>query len=159
MNCTLLCVGKLGERYWSEACGEYLKRLSAYCKPQVIELPERRLPASPSPAQIERALTQEGTLLLQKVPAGSLLISLCVEGEALSSEALAERLMRYTVSGTGSFCFAIGGSFGLSEQVKAHSAWRLSMSGMTFPHTLARVMLLEQLYRAFSIQAHAKYHK
>lgn len=159
MNCTILCVGKLGERYWGEACGEYLKRLSAYCRPQLIELPEQRLPASPSPAQIERALAQEGALLLQKAPSGSLLISLCIEGEALSSEALADRLMRYAVGGAGSFSFAIGGSFGLSEQVKARSALRLSMSSMTFPHTLARVMLLEQLYRAFSIQAHAKYHK
>ena len=159
MNCTILCVGKLKERYWSEACSEYLKRLSAYCKPQVIEIPEVRLPDSPSPAQIEMALLQEGAALLQRLPAGSLLISLCVEGEPFSSEALSQTLARYAVNGAGSFSFAIGGSFGLSKEVKHRSALRLSMSSMTFPHTLARVMLLEQLYRAFSIQAHTKYHK
>ena len=159
MNCTILCVGKLRERYWSEACGEYLKRLSAYCRPQVIELPEQRLPGAPSPAQIAAALEKEGAALLQRIPSGSLLISLCIEGEGLSSEALAARLARYAVDGAGSFSFAVGGSFGLSEQVKRRSALRLSMSGMTFPHTLARVMLLEQLYRAFSISANAKYHK
>ena len=159
MNCTILCVGKLKERYWSEACSEYLKRLSAYCRPQVIELAEVRLPDSPSPAQIERALRQEGEALLQRVPAGSLLISLCIEGERFSSEALSQALARYAIGGVGSFTFAVGGSFGLSEQVKSRSALQLSMSGMTFPHTLARVMLLEQLYRAFSIQAHTKYHK
>lgn len=159
MNCTILCIGKLKERYWSEACGEYLKRLNAYCKPQIIELAEYRLPDSPSPAQIEKALEQEGAAILQRLPAGSLLISLCVEGEHLSSEAFSETLSRYAVGGTSSFTFAVGGSFGLSEAVKRQSARRLSMSDMTFPHQLARVMLLEQLYRAFSIQAHTKYHK
>ena len=159
MNCTILCVGKLRERYWSEACGEYLKRLSAYCRPRIIELPEVRLPDSPSPAQIERALAQEGAALLQRLPSSSLLFSLCIEGEPFTSEALSQTLARYAINGAGSFSCAIGGSFGLSEAVKRRSALRLSMSGMTFPHTLARVMLLEQLYRAFSIQAHAKYHK
>ena len=155
----ILCVGKLKERYLSDACAEYCKRLGAYCRPEILELPEFRLPENPSPAEIEACLRREGEEILARIPKDALVIPLCIEGEMLSSEQLAAALSDAAVRGVSSACFIIGGSWGLSPAVKQAGRLRLSMSRMTFPHQLARVMLLEQLYRAFSINAGGKYHK
>ncbi len=159
MNVTILCVGKLKEDYLRAACAEYVKRLGAFCRATVLELDEARLPDKPSQAQITAALAEEGKRILSKVPNGAFLVTLCIEGERFTSERLAQSLAAAAASGKSSVVFVIGGSFGLSDEVKSASALRLSMSDMTFPHQLARVMLLEQVYRAFSINANTKYHK
>ncbi len=159
LGITVLCVGKLKEAYWRDACGEYLKRLSAFCRCQLIEVAEERVPDSPSDAQLAAAIEAEGKRLLEKMPRDSHGIALCVEGKQLSSPALAEDIRRRTVEGCSHITLFIGGSWGLSEAVKARCVRRLSMSEMTFPHQLARVMLLEQLYRACQINAGGKYHK
>lgn len=159
LNLTVLCVGKLKERFYFDAAEEYTKRLGGLCKFTLAELPEIRLPDSPSQAQIDAALEKEGAALLERVPSGAALTALCVEGGLLSSPQLADRLSRWANTGTSRLCFAVGGSFGLSPAVKQRAALKLSMSPMTFPHHLARVMLLEQLYRAFQINVGSSYHK
>ena len=159
LNITIACVGKLKESYLRDACAEYAKRLSAFCRLQIAEVEEERLPDKPSDAQIAAALTAEGRRLLARVPAGAALIALCIEGKEMSSPELARRLEQLAVSGTSHVVLMIGGSWGLSDEVKNSAALRLSMSPMTFPHQLARVMLLEQLYRAMQISAGGKYHK
>lgn len=155
----LICVGRLGEKFWAEAVKEYEKRLSAYCRLEITELPEQRLPQQPSAGEIAQALDKEAALIEAKIPQGAAVIALCVEGKPMSSEELAGYLDRLTVSGTSKLCLLIGGSCGLAESVKARAQIRLSMSPMTFPHHLARVMVLEQLYRALNINAGGKYHK
>lgn len=155
----LICVGKLGEKFWADAVREYVKRLGAYCKLEMVELPEQRLPQTPSEGETRQALDKEAALIAEKIPQGAAVIALCVEGKEMSSEQLADYLGRLTVSGTSRLCLVIGGSCGLSDKVKARAALRLSMSPMTFPHHLARVMMLEQLYRALNIAAGGKYHK
>ena len=155
----LICVGTLGEKFWADAVREYEKRLGAYCKLEIIELPEQRLPQTPSQGEIEQALDKEAALIEAKLPQGAAVIALCVEGRPMSSEQLADYLAKLTVSGTSRLCLVIGGSCGLSERIKQRAALRLSMSPMTFPHHLARVMVLEQLYRALNIAAGGKYHK
>ncbi len=157
-NIRLITVGKLKESYLSQGCAEYLKRLSAYAKVQVIELDETRLPERPSQAQIDAALAAEGEKILDKAK-GSALIALCVEGELLSSEQLAAKLDALEVQGNSAISLIIGSSFGLDEAVKKAAVLRLSFSRMTFPHQLMRLMLCEQLYRACSISAGGKYHK
>lgn len=159
MEVSLLAVGKLKEAYLRDGCAEYIKRLGAYCVPRVAEQPEFRLAASPSPAEIANALSREGKALLGKIPAGSAVAALCVEGEMLTSVQLAALLEGIAGGGRSRAVFIIGGSHGLSQEVKAAAEYRLSLSRMTFPHQLARLMLLEQLYRAFSISGHGKYHK
>ena len=159
LNVTLLTVGKLKEAYWRSACEEYLKRLGAFCRPSIVEVEEYRLPDKPSQAQIEAGLEAEGKKLLEQIPSGSYVITLCIEGKELSSTQLAEKLANVSVQGHSRVVMIIGGSFGLSNAVKARSDLRLSMSPMTFPHQLARVMVLEQLYRALGINAGTKYHK
>ena len=159
MNVTVLCVGKLKEAYWRDACAEYTKRLGAFCKFQVVELDEERLPEKPSDAQIAAALEVEGKKMLAKIPSGAAVAALCIEGKPCSSEQLAARIEDLAGGGTSQFVFVIGSSHGLAPAVKAQASWRLSMSPMTFPHQLARVMLLEQLYRAMSIRGGGKYHK
>lgn len=155
----LICVGKLGEKFWAQAVSEYEKRLSAYCKLEIIELPEQRLPQTPSAGEIARALDKEAALIEAKLPAGAAVVALCIEGKPMSSEQLADYLGGLTVSGTSKVCLVIGGSCGLSPRIKQRAALRLSMSPMTFPHHLARVMVLEQVYRALNIAAGGKYHK
>ena len=155
----LICVGKLKEKFYADAVSEYTKRLGAYCKLTVLELPEERLPDKPSQAQIDAALEKEGERILSKIPNGAVIVPLCVEGQTLSSEALAERMAKWTVQGNSQFAFLIGGSFGMHPSVKAKANLRLSMSPMTFPHHLARVMVLEQIYRAFKINEGSSYHK
>ncbi|MBO5798095.1 MAG: 23S rRNA (pseudouridine(1915)-N(3))-methyltransferase RlmH [Clostridia bacterium] len=156
---TLLCVGKLKERYWREAVEEYQKRLSAFCRLSIVEVEEERLPDNPSPAQIAHTLEAEGSRLLAKVPAGAAIYALCIEGKEMDSPALSASLDKLAVDGVSHMVFIIGGSWGLSDEVKRAARARLSMSPMTFPHQLARVMLLEQLYRAGQISLGGKYHK
>ena len=156
---TILCVGKLKEAYWRDACAEYAKRLGAFCRFSVVEVEEERLPDKPSDAQIRQALQAEGRRLLAKAGPQAVLIPLCIEGKEMSSPALSRWLEEQATAGRGSVAFVIGGSWGLSDEVKRAGALRLSMSPMTFPHQLARVMLCEQVYRAMQISAGGKYHK
>ena len=156
---TILCVGKLKEKFYMDAAAEYAKRLSRYCKLELVELPEERLPEDPSPAQIEAALLKEAAAIRAKLPAGAALVALCVEGELRSSEALARQMADWASQGVGQLVFLIGGSFGLHPSIKEAAKLRLSMSPMTFPHHLARVMVLEQIYRAYQINAGTRYHK
>ncbi len=155
----LLCVGKLKEKHFAAACAEYEKRLGSFCRLAVTELPEERLPVAPSQAQIDAALEKEAARILEKIPRGAKVIALCVEGRLLSSPDLARTMDQWMVEGTSSVVLVIGGSFGLHPSAKARAQLRLSMSPMTFPHHLARVMVLEQLYRAFQISAGTRYHK
>ena len=159
LHVDIVAIGRLKEPWLREGMAEYLKRLSAYCSPEVIELPEYRLPENPSPAQIAECVEKEGERILAKLPKGACTVAMCIEGKMMSSERLAAYLQKTAVDGVSTFALVIGGSYGLSERVKASASLRLSMSPMTFPHQLARVMLLEQLYRALSINANAKYHK
>ena len=156
---TLLCVGKLKEKFYAEAAAEYAKRLSRYCRLELVELPEERLPEDPSPAQIDAALSKEAEAIRAKLPPSSTLVSLCIEGRERSSEELARLMAAWAGRGESRLVFLIGGSHGLHASVKAQAAEKLSMSPMTFPHHLARVMLLEQIYRAYQINAGTKYHK
>ena len=143
----LICVGKLKESFYIDACDEYDKRLRRYCALERVELPETG------------DLEQDGAAVLAKIPAGAFVIALCVEGKLGSSEELAELLSEQALQGRSRVSFVIGGSDGLSDAVKKAADLRLSMSRMTFPHHLARVMVLEQIYRAFNILGGGKYHK
>ena len=156
---TVLCVGKLKERFYQEAAAEYVKRLGRHCKLDVVELPESRLPEDPSPGEIQRALAAEAAAIREKLPRGGAVIALCIEGKPCSSVELSRRMQELAVSGKSQLTFLIGGSVGLSEDLKHQADWRLSMSPMTFPHHLARIMLLKQIYRACQIAAGTKYHK
>ena len=155
----LIVVGKLKEDYLRAACEEYLKRLNSYAKVQVIELPEYKVPQNPSDSQIETCLKQEGQTILSKIPAQSFVAAMCIEGKLLSSEQLAQAVLDVQNQGNSRLVFVIGGSWGLDPAVKQRADLRLSMSKMTFPHQLARVMLLEQIYRACSITHNSRYHK
>ena len=156
---TVLAMGKLKEKFYIQAVEEYAKRLSGYCRFELLELPEHRLPETPSPAEIADGLTREGRLIREKLPKGAWFCVLTPEGKKLSSEALARTMAEVKLSGKSSLCFLLGSSFGIAPEIKALADLRLSFSDMTFPHHLARVMLLEQLYRAESIQAGTRYHK
>lgn len=155
----LICVGKLGERFWKDAVREYEKRLSGYCKLEIIELAEQRLPDRPSEGQIAAALQKEAEAIRAKIPQGAAVIAMCIEGKTMSSQALADTLGEMTLAGVSRIAVLIGGSCGMDESLKRQARLRLSMSPMTFPHHLARIMVLEQLYRALNIQAGGRYHK
>ena len=159
LTVTLICIGKLKEKYLRDACAEYEKRLGAFCKLSIIELSEYKLPDNPSESDVRRCIEKEGETILAKVPKGSFVIPMCIEGKQYSSPALAKELERLSVAGQSGVTFVIGGSYGLSDEVKNIGKLRLSMSEMTFPHQLARVMLLEQIYRCFQINSNGKYHK
>ena len=156
---TVLTVGKLKEKFYLSACEEYLKRLKAYGGCTLIELPEFRLPEDPSPAEIRAGLAKEAEEIKKRIPKGAWFCVCTPEGKGLSSEELAETFRQVKNNGKSSLCFLIGSSFGIDPSVKAMADFRLSMSKMTFPHHLFRVMLLEQIYRAEAIQAGSKYHK
>ncbi len=156
---TLLAMGKLKEKFYISASEEYKKRLGAYCKFNLLELPEVRLPENPSPAEITAGLDKEAETIFAKIPKGAYLCIFTPEGKELSSEAFAEKIAQVKLSGKSSMCFLIGSSFGISSKVKAAADFKLSMGPMTFPHHLARIMILEQIYRAEAIQAGSKYHK
>lgn len=155
----LICVGRLRERFYADAFAEYQKRLGAYCRFSCVELSEERLPEKPSPAQIENALEREAREIEKQLPADAWVVTLCVEGQQIPSEGMAELIEQRLSSGHPKLCFVIGGSFGLAECIKNKSNFKLSMSKMTFPHHLARVMLAEQLYRGYKIREGSRYHK
>lgn len=158
-NITLICIGKLKESYLRDAVSEYTKRLSGLCKLNLIELPVEKLSDNPSPKEIENALESEGKRILEKIPKGAYVYTMCIEGKQKTSEELSAEMDGLAVRGYSNIVFIIGGSFGISDRVKAVSSFRLSMSKMTFPHQVARVMLLEQIYRAIQISIGTKYHK
>ena len=156
---SIICVGKLKEKFYLEAAAEYVKRLQRHCKLEIIELPESRLSDTPSPAEIKKALSAEAAAIRERLPKGGAVIALCIEGKTCSSEELSRRMADFAVAGKTQLTFLIGGSVGLDEELKKQADWRLSMSPMTFPHHMARVMLLEQIYRAYQIEQGTKYHK
>ena len=151
LSIRLICVGKLKEKFYLEACREYEKRLGTLCRLEILQLDEE--PDRPG------ALAKEAEKIRAAIPPGSYVTAMCIEGEAMSSEGLADRLRRLQNSGVSRLCILIGSSRGLDEGLKGEADLRLSMSPMTFPHHLARVMLLEQIYRAYQINAGSKYHK
>ena len=155
----IIAMGKLTERCYAEAAAEYLRRLSGHFAVTVCEPKVEPLPSSPSAGEIARALEKEGKRILAEIPERAVVAALCVEGKLLSSEAFAEWIEKQAAGGASELCFVIGSSYGLSEEVKKRAALRLSVSPMTFPHELFRVMLLEQLYRAGEISAGSRYHK
>ncbi|MBQ3137693.1 MAG: 23S rRNA (pseudouridine(1915)-N(3))-methyltransferase RlmH [Clostridia bacterium] len=158
-NITLICIGKLKESYLRDAVGEYTKRLSGLCRLNMVEIPAEKLSDNPSPKEIENALESEGKKIAEKIPKGAYVYTMCIEGKQKTSEELSFEMDNLAVRGYSNIAFIIGGSFGISEKVKAASSFRLSMSKMTFPHQMARVMLLEQIYRAIQISVGTKYHK
>jgi 23S rRNA (pseudouridine1915-N3)-methyltransferase len=155
----LIVTGKLKEKFYTSAAAEYEKRLKGYCQFQIIELPEARLPDDPSQAEIQAGLDKEAELIFQKIPKNAWLCIFTPEGKILSSEEFAGKLKEVKNMGKSSAAFLIGSSFGISQKVKDKADFKLSMGKMTFPHHLARVMLAEQIYRAFTINAGRKYHK
>lgn len=156
---TLITVGKLKEKFYLSAAAEYEKRLGAYCRFRLLELPEVRLPENPSPAEIAAGLEKEAEQIIAKLPRGTWFCVFTPEGKELSSEAFAGKLREVKLSGKSSAAFLIGSSFGMAQRIKDMADFRLSMGPMTFPHHLARIMVLEQIYRAEAIQAGSKYHK
>lgn len=159
MQVEILCVGKLKEKYLKDACEEYIKRLSRFCSLSVTEFKDEPVPEQASDAQILSATEREGERILSKISERDFVIALCVEGKELSSETFAKELASVFLKGIAKLVFVIGGSCGLSDAVKTRSNLRLSFSQMTFPHQLMRVILLEQFYRAYKINANESYHK
>ena len=159
LNVKLICVGKMREKFYIDAFEEYRKRLQTYCRLELVEITEQRLSDRPTEKEITAALEREGQEILKAVPADAYLVALCVEGKQMPSEGMAELIAARENSGKPKLCFVIGGSFGLSPTVKSRADRKLSMSQMTFPHHLARVMLIEQVYRGFKINEGSQYHK
>ena len=159
LNITIIAIGKLKEQYLRDASAEYQKRLSASCKLNIVELNPEKLSDNPSAKEIENALNNEAKKIIEKIPKGAKVYSMCIEGKQRTSEELSREIDNLALEGVSNIVFIIGGSFGLSDEVKKLSAFRLSMSKMTFPHQIARIMLLEQIYRATQISIGTKYHK
>lgn len=159
MKITILAVGKLKEKYWKQAISEYEKRLSAYSKIEIIEVPDEKAPENMSDKEIEQVKEKEGQRLLAKIKPQATVITLEIQGKMLSSEGLAEEMQRRMTQGQSDFVFVIGGSNGLHENVLQRSNYALSFSKMTFPHQMMRVVLIEQVYRAFKIMRGEVYHK
>jgi len=155
----IIAVGKIKEKYFTDAVNEYSQRLSAFCKLNIIELKDESIPQNPNVSQIAEVLSKEANAILSKLPKESYIFALCVEGEQLSSEGLAEKIETIQTSGKSSLTFIIGGSVGLSDEIKSRTNVKLSFSKMTFPHQLFRIMLVEQIYRAFKIMNRQTYHK
>lgn len=158
LNVNIICVGNLKEKFFTDAVSEYSKRLSRYCRFSVIELPEEKTTDQSTPAVIEKTLSKEGERILSKIGKSDYVVAMCIEGKIISSEELSQKLEDISML-SGTVDFIIGGSWGLSDDVKRRADMKLSVSKMTFPHQLFRVMLCEQIYRAFTISANAKYHK
>ncbi len=159
LNITIIAVGKLKEQYLRDASAEYQKRLSTLCKLNIVEVNPEKLSDNPSAKEIENALNNEAKKIIEKIPKGAKVYSMCIEGKQRTSEELSKEIDNLALEGASNIVFIIGGSFGLSDEVKKLSAYRLSMSKMTFPHQIARIMLLEQIYRATQISIGTKYHK
>jgi 23S rRNA (pseudouridine1915-N3)-methyltransferase len=159
MNINIICIGKLKERYWTEAAAEYLKRIGGFCSIRVIELKEARLPKNASPADERAVIEKEGDAIIAKISDSDHVIALEVEGDMLDSVALSKRVAEIFASGSSTIDFVIGGSLGLSAAVRKRADGTLSFSRLTFPHQMARIMLLEQIYRSFKIMNGETYHK
>lgn len=156
----IICIGKIKEKYFTDAIGEYSKRLSAFCKFAIVELPEEKIRNNnPNQAQIDEVIEAEGKKILQKIGQSDYVVAMCIEGKMLSSEELSATVDRLSVNGISTINFVIGGSYGLANTVKTRADLKLSMSKMTFPHQMARMILSEQIYRAFEISTNGKYHK
>jgi 23S rRNA (pseudouridine1915-N3)-methyltransferase len=158
MNVTVIVVGKLKESYLRDGCNEYIKRLGAFAKVNVIEVNEERASDNPSDSEIKNIIEKEGERILAKIPKGATVIPLCIEGKEYSSPDFSALIENISMN-SSQICFIIGGSFGLSDDVKSAGKYKLSFGKMTLPHQLARLVLLEQVYRAFSISNNSKYHK
>ena len=159
MDVNLICIGKLKEEWWRSACAEYSKRLGAFCKFSIIELGEAHVSKNPPPREIVRVLEEEGERILAKCRTNDRVIAMCIEGKLITSEELAADFASAAINGRSTIDLIIGGSYGLSPAVKQRADAKISMGRMTFPHQLARVMLCEQVYRAFSINNGSQYHK
>ena len=159
MKITLITVGKIKEKYWLDAIAEYSKRLSRYCRLEIIQVQDEKTPDGASEAVERQIKEKEGKRILAQIRDGAYVIALAIQGEMVTSEELADRLEKLAVGGTGHMVFVIGGSLGLSDAVLSRADYQLSFSKMTFPHQLMRVVLLEQIYRAFKIQEGSGYHK
>lgn len=158
INISIICVGKLKEQFLRDGCAEYLKRLSPYAKTQIIEIAEERASDNPSASEINSVLQKEGERIIQKIPKGAAVIPLCIEGREFSSPEFASEIEKISLSNS-KIAFVIGGSFGLSDDVKSLGKIKLSFGRITLPHQLARLVLTEQIYRAFSIINNSRYHK
>ena len=159
LKVTVVAVGKIKEKFLTAAMDEYAKRLSAYCNFDVVEVKDEKTPENPSVAEKNAVLEREADRILEKIPKGAKIITLCVEGKQMPSESFAELINKATVSGVSHLVFVIGGSMGLADRVKNLSEIKLSFSQMTFPHMLMRVILAEQIYRGFTIIGGKTYHK
>lgn len=159
MNITVVCIGKLKERYWTEAVQEYSKRLGKYCTLTINELKEEKAPDNASAAEETAVKDAEGKSILKHIKKEAYVIVLEIQGKELASEDLAEKIRSLGISGKSDLIFVIGGSLGLSEEVLTRADFRLSFSKMTFPHQMMRVVLLEQIYRSFKIIRNEAYHK
>lgn len=159
MNISIICIGKLKEKYWQEAISEYSKRLKSYCSLSIVELKETKLPANASKADENFVKISEGKEILSHIDKNMHVITLEVKGKKLSSEAFASKIEDFAIDGKSNIAFIIGGSLGLSSEVSARSDFKLSFSDMTFPHQMIRVILLEQIYRCFKINRNEPYHK
>lgn len=159
MNIRIICIGKLKERYWTEAVNEYAKRLNNYCQLTIEELKEARLPDKSTPALEEQVKKAEGQGILSRIKGQDYVITLEVQGKAVSSQQVAQKLESLAVEGKSNLVFIIGGSLGLSGEVSKRADLQLSFSKMTFPHQMMRVILLEQVYRSFKIIRKEVYHK
>ena len=159
MNIQIICIGKLKEKYWTDAVGEYMKRLSSYASVKIVELKESRLPDKAGPAEEEKVKLEEGREILKSIKDGTYVITLEIQGKQLSSEELAAKIEGLGLEGKSDVAFVIGGSLGLSPEVSKRADFKLSFSKMTFPHQLMRVILLEQIYRGYRIMAGEPYHK
>lgn len=159
MNISVICVGKLKEKYWTDAIAEYSKRLKRFCTLEIVELKESRLPDKAGVAEEQQVKENEGEEILKKIKDNMYVIALEVQGKKLSSEKLAEKMEKITLDGNSNIAFVIGGSLGLSPAVSRRADFSLSFSDMTFPHQMMRVILLEQIYRSFKINHNETYHK
>ena len=159
MNIQIIALGKLKEKYLTDAVKEYEKRISAFAKFSITELDPERISENPSEAEINSALDAEAEKILPKIPRDSMIVAMCIEGKQCGSEAFAKKINEAAINGKSSIVFIIGSSHGLSEKIKKAAHLKMSMSEMTFPHQLARIMLSEQIYRALTIINNRKYHK
>ncbi|MCD8362434.1 MAG: 23S rRNA (pseudouridine(1915)-N(3))-methyltransferase RlmH [Lachnospiraceae bacterium] len=159
MKITIVAVGRIKEKYLTDAVTEYAKRLGRYCRLEIVEVPDERTPDGASEAVEAKIREREGERILQKIPEGAYMIALAIDGHAPDSVELARQMERWNVGGVSHMVFVIGGSLGLSNEVLARADYQLSFSRMTFPHQLMRVILLEQIYRSFRIRNHEPYHK
>lgn len=158
MNIHIICVGRLKEKFFSDAAGEYIKRLSKFAKVSVSEIPDEKIPAKASLGDMEKIKNTEGENILDKINPSAYVFALCIEGKQFSSEAFSKKLANIMMQ-SSNITFIIGGSLGLSNKVKTRADFKISFSEMTFPHQLMRIILLEQIYRGFKIINNENYHK